>query len=123
MQKKDLFKQEKIDSDTVGHMNTAYNHIDESYIPNDNEQEEYDYVNHPSHYNDYDCEVIDMMHAIWGPYQTAIFCKLNAFKYRMRMGNKPDEDIVRDYQKEQTYLNWYKIYYEESKLIKEGNNR
>lgn len=53
----------------------------------------YEHVNHPQHYNNYDKEVIDMMLDIWGPKETAIFCKLNAFKYRMRMGTKPDNDL------------------------------
>lgn len=67
----------------------------------------YEHVNHPQHYNNYDKEVIDMMLDIWGPKETAIFCKLNAFKYRMRMGTKPDNDISQDLKKEKWYLNKY----------------
>ena len=67
----------------------------------------YEEVNHPQHYNNYDKEVIDMMLDIWGPKETAIFCKLNAFKYRMRMGTKPDNDISQDLNKEKWYLNKY----------------
>lgn len=67
----------------------------------------YEHVNHPQHYNNYDKEVIDMMLDIWGPKETAIFCKLNAFKYRMRMGTKPDNDISQDLNKEKWYLNKY----------------
>lgn len=67
----------------------------------------YEHVNHPSHYNNYDKEVIDMMINIWGKEQTAIFCKLNAFKYRMRMGTKPENDILQDLKKEKWYLAKY----------------
>lgn len=45
-------------------------------------------VNHPQHYTTYDVETIDMMLRIWGVQETISFCKLNAFKYRMRAGHK-----------------------------------
>ena len=61
-------------------------------------------VNHPSHYNNYNIEVIDMMEKIWGPNCTYVFCTLNAFKYRMRMGTKPGGSIEEDLRKEQWYL-------------------
>lgn len=67
--------------------------------------EQYEEVNHPQHYNNYDVEVIDMMERIFGKKETAIFCKLNAFKYRQRMGNKPGQDITKDLAKERWYLN------------------
>lgn len=62
-----------------------------------------DPINHPSHYNDYDVECIEMMRRIWGDEQVAIFCKLNAFKYRMRLGHK--DAIDQDLAKEQWYIN------------------
>ena len=65
------------------------------------------YVNHPTHYNKYDVEVIDMMEKIWGTEQTAIWCKLTAFKYRMRIGLKPDNSIQQDIVKENWYLDKY----------------
>jgi hypothetical protein len=67
-------------------------------------EQKYEMVNHPTHYNNYDKEVIEMMIDIWGPEETAIFCKLNAFKYRLRMGTKPDNDIKQDLNKEKWYL-------------------
>lgn len=70
----------------------------------DTEKENYEYVNHPKHYNNYDMEVIDMMVKIFGIHATISFCKLNAFKYRMRAGTKPDETIEKDLEKEQWYL-------------------
>ncbi len=61
-------------------------------------------VNHPSHYNNYDIEVIDMMEKIWGPACVLVFCQLNAFKYRMRMGTKPGGSLEEDLRKEHWYL-------------------
>lgn len=74
---------------------------------------EYEMVNHPSHYNQYDIEVIDMIIKIWGPEAAALWCDITAFKYRMRMGTKPDNSIEQDIKKEQWYLN-------KSKEIKEN---
>lgn len=67
--------------------------------------EDYEMVNHPKHYNSYDVEVVDMMRRIWGSEKTAIWCELNAFKYRMRMGLKPGSSLDEDLAKEQWYLN------------------
>ena len=64
----------------------------------------YEHVNSPSHYNSYQTEVIDMMIAIWGKEKVADFCEINAFKYRMRMGTKPNNSIEQDFNKEQWYL-------------------
>lgn len=66
---------------------------------------EYEEVNHPQHYNNYDVEVIDMMERVFGRSQTATFCKLNAFKYRMRAGTKPGQAVYKDLDKERWYLN------------------
>lgn len=68
----------------------------------------YEMVNHPDHYNNYDKEVIDMIEAIWGTEKAAIWCEITAFKYRMRMGTKPDNDINQDIKKEKWYLNKFK---------------
>lgn len=68
----------------------------------------YEMVNHPDHYNNYDKEVIDMIEAIWGTEKAAIWCEITAFKYRMRMGTKPDNDITQDIKKEKWYLNKFK---------------
>ena len=69
------------------------------------EVEPYEHVNNPSHYNNYSKEVIDMMIDIYGTENTRIFCEMNAFKYRMRMGTKPDNSIEQDLKKEKWYLN------------------
>lgn len=62
-------------------------------------------VNHPKHYNDFDVEVIDMMIKIWGYEETMAFCKLNAFKYRMRAGLKHDAN--EDLKKAEWYITKY----------------
>ena len=49
-------------------------------------------VNHPQHYTTYDVETHDMMIRIWGTQETISFCKLNAFKYRMRAGHKDNAE-------------------------------
>jgi hypothetical protein len=66
--------------------------------------ENYDYIN-PSHYKSYNKEVIDMMVDIWGKENVAMYCEITAYKYRMRMGLKPDQPIDRDIEKEKWYLN------------------
>jgi len=66
--------------------------------------EKYEEVNHPQHYNNYDVEVIDMMERVFGREATITFCKLNAFKYRMRAGTKPGQSADKDLNKERWYL-------------------
>ena len=59
-------------------------------------------VNHPAHYNQYPIEIIDMMIVVFGKEATFHFCLLNAFKYRMRAGNK--QNLQEDLDKEAWYL-------------------
>lgn len=54
-------------------------------------------VNHPSHYNQYPIETIDMMVSIFGKEYTRMWCVMTAFKYRMRLGHK--DDINQDLQR------------------------
>lgn len=61
--------------------------------------DKYEHVNHPKHYNNYSVEVIDMMEAIYGVEATIIFCEMTAFKYRMRVGTKPDNSVEQDLQR------------------------
>ena len=65
----------------------------------------YEHVNSPTHYNTYSVETIDMMVRVFGKEKVADFCEINAFKYRMRMGTKPNNSIEQDLKKEQWYLN------------------
>ena len=64
----------------------------------------YGMVNNPKHYNNYSIEVIEMMEGIWGKEQTALWCEMTAYKYRMRVGTKPDNSIEQDLAKEKWYL-------------------
>lgn len=74
---------------------------------------EYEMVNHPKHYGKYNIETIEMIHRIYGSFLTSKWCEINAFKYRMRLGIKPDNPIEQDLKKENVYLDWYKKYKEE----------
>lgn len=65
---------------------------------------QYDHIN-PQHYKNYSMEVIDMFERIYGTETTAAYCEMNALKYRMRMGMKPDQPVERDMDKEKWYLN------------------
>lgn len=61
----------------------------------------------PSHYKQYPVEVIDMMEAIWGKEAVKLYCLMNAFKYRMRLGHK--DNIEQELKKEAWYLNRAKV--------------
>ena len=65
-------------------------------------EKEYDYVN-PSHYQGFSKEVIDMMIDIWGEEAVQKHCEMCAFKYRMRVGDKPDQPVERDLAKAKWY--------------------
>lgn len=68
------------------------------------EEPTYEHVEHPAHYNTYSTETIGMMVGIWGKEKVADWCEITAFKYRMRMGTKPDNSIEQDLKKEKWYL-------------------
>ena len=59
-------------------------------------------VNHPSHYNQGNIECIDAMQAAYTKEEVIAFCKLNAFKYIWRAGNKGE--TLEDLQKADWYL-------------------
>lgn len=42
---------------------------------------------------------------IYGIEATATWCEMTAFKYRMRVGTKPDNPVEQDLDKERWYLN------------------
>lgn len=94
----------------------------EQYNNMEPEPEKYEYVNHPKHYNKYDVEVIDMIERIFGKKETAIFCKITAYRYRMRMGEKPDNPIEQDIAKENWYLNKYHSLKDEIETMEKINN-
>ena len=60
-----------------------------------------DPVNSPRHYTQGDIECIDAMVEAFGAHQTAIYCKLNAFKYIWRADLKKNNQ---DLQKAIWYL-------------------
>lgn len=64
--------------------------------------EEYDYTN-PNHYKTGGKETFEMMIDIWGKEAFIKHCEMTSFKYRMRIGNKPNESVKRDLSK----ANWY----------------
>ncbi|MFZ9242196.1 MAG: DUF3310 domain-containing protein [Sediminibacterium sp.] len=71
----------------------------------DREQESlYDYIN-PEHYKTLNKEVWEMMIDIWGKDAFKLHCQMCAFKYRMRLGNKPNQPIDQDLKKAQWYEN------------------
>lgn len=67
--------------------------------------DKYEFVEHPKHYNAFSKEVIDMMVDIWGVEKTIAFCEMSAFKYKMRMGDKPNQPLDQDLSKATWYLN------------------
>jgi len=69
---------------------------------NKDSKKDYDYVN-PNHYKKGNKEVWEMMVDIWGVDAFISHCEMNAFKYRMRAGDKPNQPVQRDIAK----ANWY----------------
>ena len=65
-------------------------------------EQPYDHVN-PDHYKQFSIETIDMMIKIWGVEAVITHCEITAFKYRMRLGSKPDQPIERDMAKAKWY--------------------
>lgn len=64
----------------------------------------YDNIN-PQHYKSDDKEVWEMMRDLYGLQAFLNFCKLNAFKYRMRAGKKPSSSFYDDINKALWYEN------------------
>jgi len=62
----------------------------------------YDHIN-PHHYKKGNKEVYEMMIDIWGKEAFIQFCEMNAFKYRMRLGDKLDQPLERDLNKARWY--------------------
>lgn len=65
-------------------------------------KDNYDNIN-PSHYKNSSIETIDQMVMIWGADIVAIHCEITAFKYRSRIGTKPNQKI----QDELDKIKWY----------------
>lgn len=65
-------------------------------------KQNYDYIN-PEHYKHGGKEVYEMMIDIWGVDAFIKYCEINSFKYRMRLGLKPEQPIHRDLEKARWY--------------------
>ena len=64
-------------------------------------------VDHPSHYNKPNRkECIVEMEEKYGPLAVYYFCRLNAFKYRYREGDKDGNPSEQDLQKAEWYDNY-----------------
>jgi len=77
-------------------------------------QSELNEITKSAHYNNgVFRETFDIMLQEFGIEEVMSFCKLNAFKYRMRVGNKgqDEESIVRDVNKALRYEEKYREYY------------
>ena len=71
------------------------------------EQEKtYEMVNHPSHYNRYSVEAVEMARRIWGDDALITAAEITAFFYRMRMGLKPENSVEQEINKENFWLNY-----------------
>ena len=84
-----------------------YYYSENNDYDNDEEQED-DIVNHPSHYTNHGMECIYEMVMLYGFEETMSFCKLNAHKYRKRAMDKGGRI---DLDKSDWYVNTYKELY------------
>lgn len=62
----------------------------------------YDFVN-PSYYKKGSKEIWEMMVDIWGIEKYIAHCEMCAFKYRLRLGLKPEQPLERDLDKAKWY--------------------
>ena len=68
-----------------------------------------DQVNHPSHYQqDGRLECLDEMLLMFGAENVITWCRMTAYKYYYRAGNKPGESAEKDRAKAMFYLNYVK---------------
>jgi hypothetical protein len=72
----------------------------------------------PDYYKKGDKQVFEMMLDIWGVEKYIAFCEMNAFKYRMRLGDKPDQPVERDLAKAKWYETMAKKLRAENKALK-----
>lgn len=63
-----------------------------------------DSVNHPSHYNLYPVESVEMAERIWGKFLSMHAAFITAFHYRQRMGYK--DDVQQELAKEKWWLDY-----------------
>lgn len=82
----------------------------------DENQEKYEQVQHPNHYNRYSIEAVEMARRIWGDEAMKTAAEITAFFYRMRMGLKPDNSVEQELAKENFWLNYAKELEESQRL-------
>ena len=70
------------------------------------EEKNYEMVNHPSHYNRYPIEAVEMARRIWGDEAMKTAAEITAFFYRMRLGLKPENSVQQELAKEEFWLNY-----------------
>ena len=73
------------------------------------QEKKYEMVNHPSHYNRYPIEAVEMARKIWGDEAMYTAAQITAFFYRMRLGLKPENSVEQDLNKEDFWLNYAKM--------------
>ena len=71
-------------------------------------EENYEMVNHPSHYNRYTIEAVEMARRIWGDEAMKTTAEITAFFYRMRLGLKPENSVEQELAKEDFWLSYAK---------------
>lgn len=78
---------------------------------------DYEYVNHPQHYNKAgrkEC-IVEML-SRWGAEATAQWCEMTAYKYEYRLGDKPGDSALQDGQK----IDWYM---QTAKELRDGTSK
>ena len=71
-------------------------------------EENYEMVNHPSHYNRYTIEAVEMARRIWGDEAMKTAAEITAFFYRMRLGLKPENSVEQELAKEDFWHSYAK---------------
>lgn len=73
---------------------------------------DYEYVDKPKHYDFFDEQAIDIIAKTLTKEELRGFLMGTALRYRLRLGDKPNEPIERDLGKAQWYENYWKEYSE-----------
>ena len=91
-----------VDHRTMNKTSVTLEQLEEILCNLDQQPSVYDFVN-PQHYKKMSVETWEMMVSIWGAEKYAAHCEMCAFKYRMRLGEKPDQPVERDLEKARWY--------------------
>jgi hypothetical protein len=74
-------------------------------------KENYDSEGNAEHYNTERLNSAIKMEAIWGTHAMMVFCEINAFKYRERLGKKDGASPAQDLVKAEWYEKAAKFYF------------